>query len=116
MFIYELTCAMAGADRSLPVIAIAHSPDVLRGLSVEPPDLLLCGHTHRGQIRLPFLRDAAEWVDLVWGLYDDYGRYTRGGTGSIVTAGLGMTKIPFRWRDPAEIMLVTLRRAEPEPR
>ena len=91
-------------------------PSAIAGLSVEPPDLLLCGHTHRGQIRLPFLRDTAEWFDLASGLYYDYGYYTPQGRGLVVTAGLGMTKLPFRWRDPAEIMLVTLRRAEPEPR
>ena len=113
---YELTCAMAGADRNLPVIAIAHDPGTLEGLAVEPPDLLLCGHTHHGQIRLPFLRDVAEWVDLLCGLYYDYGYHTPQGKGLVITAGLGVTKLPFRWRDPAEIMLVTLRRAEAEPR
>ena len=109
---YELTCAMAGADRSLPVIAIAHDPGTLKMLDVEPPDLLLCGHTHNGQIRLPFLRDTAEWFDLASGLYYDYGHYTLQGRGLVVTAGLGMTLLPLRWRDPAEIMLVTLRRGE----
>ena len=46
--------AFAGVDPNAPTIAISHHPDVIDLLGGRRIDLLLCGHTHGGQIRLPF--------------------------------------------------------------
>lgn len=40
---------------AVPRIVLAHNPDTKDALAREPWDLMLSGHTHGGQIRLPFL-------------------------------------------------------------
>jgi predicted MPP superfamily phosphohydrolase len=46
--------AFAGVDPNAPVLGVSHHPDIVDMLNGRRIDLLLCGHTHGGQIRFPF--------------------------------------------------------------
>jgi predicted MPP superfamily phosphohydrolase len=46
--------AFASVGAAGPCIAISHHPDIIDVLGGRRIDLLLCGHTHGGQIRFPF--------------------------------------------------------------
>lgn len=50
----DVAVAFANADPSRPCIALSHHPDIVGRLQDVRIDLLLCGHTHGGQIRFPF--------------------------------------------------------------
>ena len=85
-------------------IVMAHSPEIVDEL---PPDLplLLAGHTHCGQIRLPLIDPhGPSWPYSRYecGVVHDPGRTT------IVTAGLGTSVLPLRFGAPPDVWLLTL--------
>lgn len=89
-----------------PVILIAHEPDVLpRVVRHNNVDLMLSGHTHGGQIRLPFLPPMH-----LPPLGKDYveGLFRLGPTQLYVNRGVGTVGLPMRFNCPPEITEITL--------
>ena len=112
--------ALSGGGSALLRILIAHSPDVVRDLGDELPDLILAGHTHGGQIRLPFI--GALWLHSRHprlGVSDGYygpealsriaGR-DLGQTQMYVCRGLGGSGIRARFLCRPEIVFLTIRK------
>lgn len=94
-------------ERAAPgrlVVAVCHSPDILPELP-EWVVLLLCGHTHGGQICLPGRR--AVLTSTRVGRRFAYGLHRLGpGRYAYVTSGVGATYIPLRVNCPAEVVFV----------
>jgi hypothetical protein len=94
--------AMAG-KRGANII-LTHSPDL--SLQVPPGvGLVLAGHTHCGQGVLPVI--GAPRVFWMPGLR--CGIIRRGGTTTIITAGLGTSGVPLRFGAPPDLWLVALK-------
>jgi len=108
----DLARALEGAAADLPTIALCHHPDMLDEVARHPVDLLLAGHSHGGQVRVPGLGP----LFLVKGCrtYHD-GVHERGGTTLYVSRGLGTTVAPVRLLAPPELALIQLR-GEPRAR
>lgn len=88
-------------------LLLSHRPelfDVYAGCGV---DLVLAGHAHGGQFRLPF---AGGLIAPDQGLFPRYdaGLYTGGGTSMVVSRGLGNSIIPLRINNRPEVVLVEL--------
>lgn len=93
------------------VVFLAHSPDafihISTGRILKQTSLVLSGHTHGGQIRLPFL-GALLTSSRYWRRFD-YGHFVNTKeTHMIVSAGLGCSTLPFRLSCRRELVLVTL--------
>ena len=90
------------------VVLLAHEPDYADHVARYPVDLQLSGHSHGGQVRLPFIRPLylpSLARKYIWGLYKI------GGLTLYTNPGLGTVDVPVRLNCPPEITLLTLRRA-----
>jgi uncharacterized protein len=103
----NLRQAMHGIPRRDVCLLLAHTPAIAQHIGNWDIDLVFAGHTHAGQVRLPFLgalylpwgtRGLAEgWFDAP------------GGARMHVSGGLGWSWIPVRFFCPPRIDLITIR-------
>jgi predicted MPP superfamily phosphohydrolase len=94
---------LAGAAR--PVILLCHNPDGLLLMQrAHRADLMLCGHTHGGQV---CRRDGRPYfVHAKTGTRFAGGRYEYEGRQLVVSKGLGTVEVPVRRHAPPEIVSV----------
>ena len=95
-----------------PLILMCHEPDYADGLLLQPAGksirLMLSGHTHGGQVRLPFVGalelppGGRKYVE---------GLFQLGSMQLYVNRGIGTIGVPFRFACPPEITVITLREA-----
>lgn len=88
-----------------PVILLVHEPDIFPQVP-ERVSLTIAGHTHGGQIRLPFVPPA--WAPSQFGARFAYGHIVEHGRHLIVSGGLGTSKVPLRLGVPPELVHITL--------
>jgi predicted MPP superfamily phosphohydrolase len=77
-----------------PLILMAHEPDYADFIGAYGVDLMLSGHTHGGQVRIPFM--------------PLFNLPPLGAMQLFVTRGIGTVGVPFRLRCPPEITVITL--------
>ncbi len=104
----DLQIALHDVPEDEATVLLVHEPDYADHVSRFPVDLQLSGHSHGGQVRLPYMNplylpDMAK--KYVWGLY------RIGGLTLYTNPGLGTVGLPVRLNCPPEITLVTLRPA-----
>ena len=90
------------------VVLMAHEPDYADFVASYAVDLQLSGHTHGGQVKIPFLRPlylpelAKKYVQ---------GLFQVRGLALYTNAGIGTVQLPVRWNCPPEVTLLQLKRA-----
>ncbi len=110
--------AFAGAKPDCWTLLLCHSPDGAADLRGRRADLMLSGHTHGGQIRLPLLgalmSNTKRVRGLVAGWYSGAQLQRRAGsevgaTRLYVSRGLGTSNVPYRLFCRPELPLFMLR-------
>ncbi len=105
----NLPKAIEGIRANVPKILLAHAGEIIYEAVEQKIDLVLVGHTHGGQVNLPFLGRLFQQLS-------EYGlRYTNGlfkieETYLHVSPGIGTSVIPVRFNCPPEITLIKLQR------
>ncbi len=90
-------------------IVLCHEPDVADMITGSETDLMISGHTHAGQINIPFLTSFVLpkfGEKYIYGLFEfeenpDMKLY--------VTSGIGMTKLPLRFRARPEVAKLVIK-------
>lgn len=100
--------ALRGVELSRPSVLLSHEPAVLDMPETRGLSLILSGHTHGGQINLPFVGAPARFVEEFKYLR---GLYEREGTQLYVSRGTGMIGLHVRIGARPEIAVLRLRRA-----
>jgi predicted MPP superfamily phosphohydrolase len=105
----DLYRAIPAHPEGAPIVLMAHAPDFADDVIVHPRghlvDLMLSGHTHGGQVRLPIL---GPLVLPSWGRKYVEGLYRFGNLQLYVNRGIGTVGMPFRLNCPPEITVFTL--------
>lgn len=99
--------AFAAAGDARLRLAVCHSPDGLPLVQGRGASLLLCGHTHGGQVALPGHRPIV--VPSRTGKAYPFGVHDVGDLVLFVSRGLGGVEVPFRTWAPPDVGLFTLR-------
>jgi len=93
------------APRANRRLSLMHYPQMANWLGEHRFDLILAGHSHGGQVRLPFY--GAVWLPDAVGPYE-LGYYETPAGPLYVNAGIGTYLFPLRWNCRPEITVVTL--------
>lgn len=89
-------------------VLLVHEPDYADHVARFPVDLQLSGHSHGGQVRIPFVHPF--YLPELGRKYVA-GFYQIGPLSLYTNAGLGTVALPVRFNCPPEITLLTIRRS-----
>ena len=97
----EVSSALENTER--PRILLSHTPDVYYEVK-EDVDLILAGHVHGGQVRIPFV--GALICPSKYGTKFSKGDFKETNNRMIVTKGLGTSILTVRFCDIPEIVVI----------
>ena len=103
---HDIGAALAAAgDDGAPIVLLSHNPDVFPDVPARVA-LTLAGHTHGGQVRLPFLGTLI--VPSRFGARYAAGHIVEGGRHLYVATGTGTSILPVRFRVPPTVAVLEL--------
>jgi predicted MPP superfamily phosphohydrolase len=97
----DLPQASRNVPTGAPSILLSHTPDVYADAARHQYDLMLCGHTHAGQICLPGGIALQKNTSVPRRMMQ--GRWQYGGMVGYTSSGTGATGVPIRFFCPPEI-------------
>lgn len=108
----QLRQALEDVDSADFTVLLAHRPELLAKYAQFPLDLVVSGHAHGGQVRIPGVLNGLYAPNQGWFPKLAGGAYTQDGTTLIVSRGLAVrTRLPRIFNRP-EVVLVRCLSAE----
>ena len=104
----DIRAALRSLPARDPKILLCHNPLGVALAAAHGIDLVLSGHTHGGQVRLPMVGSVYGRSKLGKRFVEGWNRLA--GTQIYVSRGIGKVLVPLRFGCPAEITLLRLRR------
>ncbi len=105
----DLERALASRPDGVPTVLLAHDPDRFPQAAARGVELVLSGHTHGGQVAVPFFARYVNASKLAHRYH--LGRYVEGKSVLYVHPGLGTTGPPIRLGVAPAVVIHTLRAA-----
>ena len=102
----------ADMDEGVFNLLLAHRPELIDLYGQYGFDLILSGHTHGGQIRVPLLINGLFAPDQGWFPKYAGGRYDIEDTTLIVSRGLSFNDLVPRVFNPPEVLVIDIKGAE----
>lgn len=104
-----LSGVLEGVPKDAFTILLSHRPELFKLYCEQEIDLVLAGHVHGGQVRIPYVGGI---IGPGQGLLPDYdaGVYEADATSMVLSRGLGQSIIPFRVNNPPELVVVELKK------
>jgi predicted MPP superfamily phosphohydrolase len=103
----DVGATLASLPVDVPRVVLAHDPELFDALAEGGAALVLSGHTHWGQVGVPWL--AERWSLGRLGHRYNGGLYRRGRATLWVHPGVGATGVPIRFGVAPEVTLIVLR-------
>lgn len=103
--------ALYNIESELYNIIVSHEPVISQFITNSSENFLLSGHTHGGQVTIPFLTTKLlpeGSGQFVKGLYSKEEINTAASLQMYVSSGIGMTRYPFRFFNTPEIVEINL--------
>lgn len=104
----ELDDALEAVPTGAMKVLLAHSPEIFDTAAAAGIDLYLCGHTHSGQIRLPWI--GAPLLNASCPRSYSEGQWQHKAMLGYTSAGAGCSLLPVRYNCAPEIALIELLR------
>ena len=103
--VHDVRAALAAVKDDAPVILLTHNPDVFPDVPARVA-LTLAGHTHGGQVRLPFA--GRPIVPSQFGQRYAAGHVIEDGRHLFVATGIGTSILPVRFRVLPAVTVLTI--------
>lgn len=103
---HDVRRALGLVTDQAPVIAVTHNPDLFPDMPARV-NLTVAGHTHGGQVRVPFV--GRPIVPSRFGERYAVGHIVEDGRHLFVSSGIGTSILPVRFLVPPEVAVLTLR-------
>lgn len=102
--------SLEGIDEKNYTILLSHSPNRPISYSEGLEDLILAGHTHGGQVRLPIMGAIVVPGQGYFSKYDK-GLFKTGNTTLYIDSGLGNSVFPIRFLNRIQISAIAIKKA-----
>ncbi len=106
MHTHDVGAAFTSAPADAPCILLSHNPDVILDTSSHRANLIVSGHTHGGQVRLPFFGSMTKLPQKLNKKFDRGIFEVAPNCRLAITHGIGETFLPLRFLARPEVLLV----------